>query len=192
MDKVILIAILFSFLIGCGDDDNRPPKPQPPPAPECNYTYSECKEGNVRTVLSVSPSGCVGEPDLTCTYVPPVTDCCPDQENVLRCGSCLPDKPCLTENPDIWLYCTGDMYAQPYWHLRLGWGVVFVDVSPPDTSCCPWQKTGICYEECNRLTPCNALYANQPTEWYVMGDYAGYWYVYSDRTYRSYRIYVNE
>lgn len=53
--------------------------PPPPPPPACTYSYSgwtPCQSNNTqtRTVISSTPSGCVGTPVLTqsCTYVPPL------------------------------------------------------------------------------------------------------------------------
>jgi hypothetical protein len=60
-----------------------PTDPPPDPAPEaCTYAYSPwatCQPDGTqaRTVVSASPEGCTGTPELSqsCTYVPPVTAC---------------------------------------------------------------------------------------------------------------------
>ena len=196
--KRALILMCFFLISGCGDNHS----PQPSPTPTCEFIYSEWSEcqadsTQLRTVISQQPEGCKGDPDILtqeCEYIPPIvepTDCCPDQPGTLKCGSCTYEKPCESEYTDVSIYCTGDLYAEPYWYMKIGWGLTWIDIDPWDTSCCPVEDTGICPDQCTTTEKCAALYSGMPTEWYIYSQY-GYWYVFSTRFYQSGRIFINE
>lgn len=190
MDKIILILILVSFLMGCGDDDNRPPKPQP--SPTCEFTYSEwgeCQPDGTQTRTSTpNIEGCVGEPITvqTCEYVPPVTDCCPDPKAALLCEQCADETPCLTEHPLIKVNCLTTYEGVAQWIIRIDWGITTIRVDKP--SCCSVLKSGITYEECNTWKLCNANYMGQPTEWYIFSDQYNNWFVYSSRLSQNFKV----
>ena len=118
--------------------------------------------------------------------VPEPTNCCPDA-TALRCGDCTDDHPCLTEVPDVSVICTGNLYAEPSWNLRIKWGNAYIDVSKANVSCCPILDTGITVEECNTFHPCPALYAGGFTGWSIWGNAEGNWYI-NNAQYGSFKI----
>ena len=152
-------------------------------------TGNESAHSNTACVTTPEPTPePTREPIPEPTPEPEPIDCCPDQASVLRCGDCTESNPCIAEEIGIKVYCTGDTYAKPYWYMKIGWGVILIDVEPYDTSCCPAENTGICYEMCNQAELCQTLYATQPTEWFIYSDQYNNWYVYSATTYNSYRL----
>ncbi len=169
MKKWIILASILSFFISCGDDVTVvKPIPIIEPTP------------------IIEP---VPEPIPEPIIEPEPINCCPDA-TALRCGDCTSENPCLIEDGvsiSVSIYCSGNLYKEPYWYVKIGWGTIRVDITPADTSCCPVDDTGITIEQCSQLHKCPAVYGPDLTGWYVWGD-AVNWYIYNSQHFRSYRI----
>jgi hypothetical protein len=101
----LLVALLVGDLCHAAATNNCPPPP-----PKCTYTYSDwtpsvcpITKTQTRTIVSVSPSTCVGTPILTqsCVYVTPPSACAHDftpvingdMDNPMSLGTLYPASP---------------------------------------------------------------------------------------------------
>jgi hypothetical protein len=84
------------------------------------------------------------------------------------------------------IYCTGNLYPDPHWYVKINWGVIVVDIDSYDTSCCPVEQTGICPDQCPINSYCEILYGNQKTEWQLF--YSSAWYIGNKNTLMMYRV----
>ena len=166
-------TIIFCFfLTSCGGDGGEyviPPQPSPIPI--------------VDPIPEPTPI-----PELIPEPIPAPLDCCPDKTKALLCSQCTPEKHCLTEYPDVSVWCSGALYTKPYWYLQIGWGLVLIKLNDPDLSCCPLMKTGITYQECNRSKMCKTYYATNQLEWFVYGESDGTWWLHNTNESRSYKV----
>ncbi len=157
---LVLMMILTLALVGCPNGGSDKPPVTPPVTPP------------------------VVEPPVT---PPPVVNTCPEIAGALKCTDCLESKKCATDNPKVWVWCSGQLYKEVYWYMKVDWSDLHIQVPARAGESCPWDKARVAPTDCTQDKPCVAKYM-QPTEWSLYGTPEGKWWVYNSKTLKRYMV----